>query len=55
MFVELRILFMNFQHFGLTFDHLIPYPFGSGIEEQIPVLQGRIQVPVPALRLFQIN
>ena len=25
------------------------FPFGSGIEEQIPVLAGRIQVPVPAL------
>ena len=26
-----------------------PYPFGSGIEEQISILPGRIQVPVPAL------
>ena len=26
-----------------------PFPFGSGIEEQIPVLAGRIQIPVPAL------
>ena len=32
-----------------TTADLIPYPFGSGIEEQIPVLPGRIQVPVPVL------
>ena len=32
-----------------TTADLIPYPFGSGIEEQIPVLPGRSQVPVPAL------
>ena len=32
-----------------TTADLIPYPFGSGIEEQIPVLPSRIQVPVPAL------
>ena len=28
---------------------LIPYPFGSGIEEKIPVLPGQIQIPVPSL------
>ena len=46
-----------FQHFyqatsfrsNNTTADLIPYLFGSGIEEQIPVLPGRIQVPVPAL------
>ena len=32
-----------------TTADLIPYPFGSGTEEQIPVLPSRIQVPVPAL------
>ena len=39
-----------------TTADLIPYPFGSGIEEQIPFLPGRIQVllpvPVPALTLM---
>ena len=30
-----------------TTADLIPYPFGSGIEEQIPVLPGWIQVPSP--------
>ena len=32
-----------------TTADLIPKPFRSGIEEHIPVLLGRIQVPVPAL------
>ena len=32
-----------------TTADLTPYPFRSGIEEQKPVLMGRIQVPVPAL------
>ena len=34
-----------------TTAHLKPYPFGLRIEEQIPVLSGRMQVPVPALCL----
>ena len=32
-----------------TTADLIPYSSESGIEGQIPVLPGRIQVPVPAL------
>ena len=32
-----------------TTADLIPYSFGSGIEEQIPVFPGQIQVPVPTL------
>ena len=36
-----------------TTADLIPYPFGSGIEEQTPVLAGRIQVPAPALSLTE--
>ena len=32
-----------------TTADLIPYPFGWGFEEQIPVLPGQSQVPVPAL------
>ena len=38
-----------------TTADLIPYPFGSGIEEQIPVLPSRIQVPVPALILIALK
>ena len=34
-----------------TTADLIPYPFESGIEEQIPVLPGGIQIPVPALHM----
>ena len=34
---------------GSATTNPIPYPFGSGIEEQILVLPGWIQAPVPAL------
>ena len=36
-----------------TTADLIPNPFGSGIEEQTPVLAGRIQIPTPALSLTE--
>ena len=39
---------LSFRLARTTAD-LIPYPFGLGIEEQILVLPGWIQVPVPAL------
>ena len=32
-----------------TADLIMPYPFGSGIEAQIPILPGGIYVPVPFL------
>ena len=38
-----------------TTADLIPYPFGSSIEEQIPVLPGYIQVPVPPLIKLDIK
>ena len=39
----------DFETGTSTTADLIPYPFVSGIEEQTPVLPGRIQLPIPAL------
>ena len=42
-----------FESINLAYEdgkyNLVPYSFGSGIEEQIPVFQGQIQVLVLAL------